>query len=118
MRIIDLLNKIAKGEEAPKEIYYKKQWWEYNPENDYEGTDWGGCLLNNVLICDLNDEIVIIEEEQDIEELKLKDGKIVGTWENGSNYCYTLSAPQTVLCNKINEVIKEVNKQKNNEEVL
>ena len=50
MRIIDLLNKIAKGEEVPKEIYYKKQWWKYNPENDYEGTAWGGCFLNYVII--------------------------------------------------------------------
>lgn len=63
IKIIDLLNKIANGEEAPKKIYYKKQWWEYNPSNDYEGTDWGGCLMNNVLICDLNDEVEIIEEK-------------------------------------------------------
>ena len=72
MKVIDLLNKIANGEEVPKEIFYKKQWWEYNPNNDYEGTDWGGCFLNNVLICDLNDEVEIIEEEKEIKKINLR----------------------------------------------
>ncbi len=128
MKVIDLLNKIANGEEVPKKIkvgiseFYKNSKYTINNDYDYENDD--GTYLTDYLgefdyITNyLNKEIEIIEEEQDIEELKLKDGKIVGTWENGSNYCYTLSAPQTVLCNKINELIKEVNKQKNNEEVL
>ena len=71
MKIIDLLNKIANGEEVPKEIFHQKQWWKYNPNNDYEGTEWGGCLLNSILINQLNDEVEIIEEDKKIEEPKI-----------------------------------------------
>lgn len=66
IKIIDLLCLISNGEEVPKEIYYKKQWWKYNPNNDYEGTDWGGCLLNNVLINELNEEVEILDDEEDV----------------------------------------------------
>ena len=124
MKVIDLLNKIANGEEVPKVIKYNDTRYLFR-SYDYKEIDINGdyidensSFIEQIDFYKLNNEIEIIEEEQDIEELKLKDGKIVGTWENGSNYCYTLSAPQTVLCNKINELIKEVNKQKNNEEVL
>ena len=44
-----------------------------------------------------------------IEELKINDGKVNGTWENGNNYCYTLSAPQTVIIHKINELTRTIN---------
>lgn len=101
MKIIDLLNKIAKGEDVPKQIYYKKQWWEYNPSNDYEGTDYGGCFLNNVLICDLNDE-VIIEEDKKIEKLD----KETSIWEEQARDL------DYILENKISELIDEVNKLK------
>ena len=101
MKIIDLLNKIANGEEVPKEIFYKKQWWKYNPNNDYEGTDWGGCFLNNVLICDLNDEVEIIEEKE-IEKLDITDRR---KWED--------CTPLTVeIMAKINELIDEIKKLK------
>ena len=55
-----------------------------------------------------NNEGKIMEENKGIEKLKIKDSKIVGNWENGSHYNYTLSAPQTVLANKINELIDAV----------
>ena len=73
-----------------------------------------GILEYNFLEEILSIKIRIIEgsEEKEIEKLKLKDGKIVGNWENGSYYCYTLSAPQTVLTNKINELIDAVNELK------
>lgn len=56
----------------------------------------------------------IIEEDKEIKELNLKDGKVIGTWENGSEYCYTLSAPQVVIIKKINELVKAVNSLKEN----
>ena len=64
------------------------------------------------MLDNLNDEVEIIEEDKKIEKLILKDGKVIGTWENGSKYCYTLSAPQTVISNKINELIDVVNELK------
>lgn len=112
MKIIELLNKIAKGEEVPKEIYYKKQWWKYNPENDYEGTAWGGCFLNNVLICDLNDELEIIIEEKDIEELPIIKNADNTTSLQGKDYNYTMKTVDVILANKINELVREVRKLK------
>jgi hypothetical protein len=120
MKIIDLLNKIAKGEEVPKYIRYRDiSKHEYNimmvcKENIIFQMDQ--CVL------DLNDEVEImeekkeieqfIEEEKEIEKLRINNGKVNGTWENGNKYCYTLSAPQTVIINKINELIEAVNEIK------
>ena len=101
MKIIDLLNKIANGEEVPKKI--KNTWiyeWNYDctreeycymqKNGDRFDSDW---LIESIL----NDEIEIIEEDKDIEELPLKGG-------------YTNN--QKGIVKKINELIKEVNKLK------
>ena len=114
MKVIDLLNKIAKGEEVPKEIMLNKEKWIYygqeyiNPnarQEEYKN------LFGRYNYGVLNDEIEKIEDKE-IEELNLKDGKVIGTWENGSEYCYTLSAPQVVIIKKINELVKAVNSLK------
>ena len=66
MKIIDLLNLIAKGEEVPKYIKY------YNRSNNKRESML--CCKENIIykldqfIIDLNDEI--IEEEKEIEECK------------------------------------------------
>ena len=71
IRIIDLLNKIANGEEVPKKIFYANQNWINRYPNDYEGLGYGGCLLNNVCLDNLNDEAEIIEEQKsDMQKLK------------------------------------------------
>lgn len=38
-----------------------------------------------------------------LEKIIIKDGKITGNWGNGNYYCYTLSSPQAVIVNKLNE---------------
>ena len=69
MKIIDLLNKIANGEEVPKKIKWNYGEYSYvndtckNYANDYEdfmSVVDGSCL---------NDEIEIIEEQQTISHL-------------------------------------------------
>ena len=72
MKLIDLLNKIANGEEVPKKIRFNDIEWEYN-KPQYERVDkkdrsnlWTGY---NFRI--LDDEVEIIEEEKKIPE-KLK----------------------------------------------
>ena len=85
---------------------------------DYIGKGNGGKYLSDYIrdILEYNFlgdilaiKIEMIEENKGIEKLKIKDGEIVGNWENGSHYNYTLSAPQTVLTNKINELIDVLN---------
>ena len=83
----------------------------YATSGDYENMN----LLEWVHdIDDLNEQVEIIEEDKKIEKLKIKDGKITGNWENGNYYCYTLSSPQAVIVNKLNELVDEVNKLKEN----
>lgn len=73
-KIIDLLNKVANGEEAPKKIKYKDIEYEYNGKSYIDGFD--DDLFINVYCneIDLNEEVEIIEEkvETSIEERLIK----------------------------------------------
>lgn len=113
--IYELLG-LIKDNKIAKKIKYDGKIYEFKEIE--EGTGYvyeSGIIkewLSNIIEIDnikhLNNKVEIIEENKEIEKLKIKDGKIVGNWENGSGYCYTLSAPQTVLVNKINELIDAV----------
>lgn len=76
MRIIDLLNKIANGEEVPKKIKYGVHYWTYNKtEKDYKDNDgdWAFSCSNYDIIEMLNDTVEILEEENKIEKLEHYD---------------------------------------------
>ena len=115
IKIIDLLIKIAK-EEAPKKIMYQNKIWNYCKDTqDYtDGTSY--------LIADsvdyiykpkfLNAEVEIIEEEKEIEKIRMNGNcffsESIEAWinkEKSSAYCEFLS-------NKINELVDEINKLK------
>lgn len=66
MKIIDLLNKIANGEEVPKKIKIKDEIWVYDDDIDYKANDDRGYLFEVHIRLneeDLNEEVEIIEEE-------------------------------------------------------
>lgn len=73
MKIIDLLNKIANGEEVPKKIKYREIIWTFE-ENTYLRTDlspnfndsFRKYLLGFYNFNILNDEVEILEEEKKI----------------------------------------------------
>ena len=99
MRVIDLLNKIANGEEVPT-FRYLDRTLRYNKAKE--------CFddINDVRYCrtgfgynGLNDEIEIIEEDKKIEKL---ENKIDTTFEN---YNYSERMRLTEMVNKINEII-------------
>lgn len=74
MKIIDLLNKIAKGEEVPEKIFYSDKIWYWDTrENDYveDYKRLFNYYLDECLISSLNDEIEIIEEDKKDEEIEL-----------------------------------------------
>ena len=116
MKVIDLLNKIANGEN-PKKIKYYDDVYEFDC---YEG-EWGYVnkeysrykWFANEIDCDLqeqlNDEVEIIEEDKKIDYLTndeitlYADEEPVETIVNFDN---------KELVNKINEIIDEVNKLK------
>lgn len=114
--IYELLGLIKDGK-APNKIRWRNETYYFRYSTNYQNYDYTNDkdylfsegIINNTM---LNDEAEILDEEEfeDIEELILKDGKVIGNWENGSEYCYTLSAPQTVIIKKINKVIKNQKK--------
>lgn len=71
MKIIDLLDKLTKGEKVPKKIKYNNYIYEfYEEDGDYrrESTKVFYTLLYDLeYICKLNDEIEIIEEVENKE---------------------------------------------------
>ena len=78
MKIIDLLNKIANGEEVPKKIKYKGHIYQYqykdikeaNIINYYHSEETHHHLIDGGWHdIRLNDEVEIIEEEKKILEL-------------------------------------------------
>lgn len=75
MKIIDLLNMIAKGEKMPKRIKYNGEILEYNnATQDYEGIsktgtgDFFNYLFTNFSTEDfINDEVEILEDTEEID---------------------------------------------------
>ena len=74
MRVIDLLNKIANGEEVPEKIKFSDKIFEwYNWSEDIYDYVWSGCegLLNGGeydLFAILDKEVEIIEEDKEMEK--------------------------------------------------
>ena len=107
MKVIDLLNKIANGEEAPNKI--SVVWAGARVHDLYQYNDyikWYETLDETTLMTiddsdDLYCEVEIIEEEKEIE-------KIMGIDTRETRKCIML------FQDKINELIYEINKLKEN----
>lgn len=104
MKKIDLLNKIVNGEELPKKIRYKGEYWYltqkyanilpyysngYDKENLFTGEE------DEYFSESLNFEVEIIEEDKTIENIKVKS---------------TFTRNQKKIARKINEIIDFINK--------
>ena len=102
MKVIDLLNKIANGEEVPKEIKWGVHNFTWNV-NEYVAFDEFGKpsffkMINNITRYFLNDEVEIIEEDKKIEKFEF------GEIEDGEHY---------EIKRKINEIIDKLNEMEN-----
>lgn len=114
MKVIDLLNKIANGEEVPEKIKYNNREYKYSKDaKDYY--DAGSIWLfytHNIFI--INDEIEIIEEPNKIEKLDIRQEKnINNNWKwkvYGKEHSYNISTPQKIIADKLNEIIDYINK--------
>jgi hypothetical protein len=102
MKVIDLLNKIANGEEPPEKIKVNKKFiYEYDGR-DYKSED-GKYLCDSYIEItkeDMNIEVKIIEdtpkEDKKIEKLCTND-------------LYLTENQQRLVINKINEIIDKIN---------
>lgn len=117
IKIIDLLVKIANGEEVPKKIKFRNALWIYSEENqDYleynkDDSDLFGYAFCNLKTLDfINDEVEILDEEEfeDIEEIETSYGgdcKHRIFESNGVSY-----EVSPTMKNKINQLIKNQKK--------
>ena len=128
IKIIDLLNKIANGEEVPEKVIFDGYIFEKDLETDYTCFVKSGeikYLLNEVFLSQLNDEVEIIEEPKKIEQL---DVALLGQCDNWLRCPTNKVTKQDVELNpyiidnirentlyfqrKINELIDEINNLK------
>lgn len=112
---IELLKKIKNNELKLNQkinVYYDNKDVAYDLVAilTYKGNEviWTENTFRFSMLYDDNYLFEIVGDKK-IEKLKIKDDKLIGKWENGSDYNYTLSAPQNVIANKINELIDVVN---------
>ena len=105
--LYELLGMI-KDNKTPKQIYAYGYYWEFDREvHDYvndEDTTLIDEYLDNAIVNSLDDEIEIIEEEKEIKEIDMCTGGIMG-FDGVENITGALK-------DKINELVREVNKIK------
>ena len=124
IKIIDLLNMKSSCKKMPSKICYDKRLWLLTDD----GIDYGledkideiwlfqDYIPNNFdLLCALNDEVEIIEEEKEIEKIDISEN----TTNRNERYIrkcdnefLNLSQANYYLAQKINELVDEVNKLK------
>lgn len=115
IKMIELLTRIANGEDIPKLIEYKGQryCWKEGNNGGYisNGLYWLCNIHNNFDEPDfLNDEVEIIEEDKEIKELEFNSKeKYITTIEGTSNKMRNIDV---TLATKINELVKEIKKMK------
>lgn len=97
MKVIDLLNKIANGEEVPERIKYLIYEYTYNDKHEeyqrYKNGDIFGLGEDWKLDTVLCEEVEVIEEDKKIEQLNTKH----------------FHKKQRQLARKINEIIDKIN---------
>lgn len=121
IKIIELLVRIANKEEVPKKIKYRNKIWEYTSTVKGKGYQYYSVLyqewktLQNLVYLEecLNDEVEIIEENKEIEKIKMYRD------EEGDYFLSSKGKKIYVSCDEIdfvvdrfNELIDEINKMK------
>ena len=116
MKVIDLLNKIAKGEELPKKIKIGDNELTLNEYKnnylyDYEEEYWGDELIHWF---DLNYELEIIEEDKEIEFEDIEEVEVYHQYDTAliKNYDseFIVNLGVELLADKINDLIKNQKK--------
>lgn len=114
MKVIDLLNKIANGEEVPNKIkvqghifYYTKKY--YSNLHYYEDEDGNNEWLVDEDI-NLNDEVEVIEESKKIEKIKLDSENCIEYYEDGIKKHLNTNKKDLMYVNIINKLIEKVEK--------
>ena len=122
MKIIDLLNKIANGEETPKKIKYKNEIYEryqnitINNLYYYQVPNKCKFLIDQLsLASDLLDEVEIIEEPKKIEKISWSEKKSLAGELTANEKQNILARRTEKLKSSLNELIDEINNLKEND---
>ena len=132
IKVIDLLNKIANGEEAPKKIKVKDYIfiWKvsdngtgyYNVKED-TGYYWLEDYISLDDLQDLNTEIEIIEEEpeidiqgiEEIEEFDIQGLEVSGYSMTDADYLFVVGIEESrKIINQLIKAVKQLDKRINN----
>lgn len=118
MRLIDILNKIANGElkEGARVIWDFK---EYTYDGEYElwriGSGGYHCdILEEADLCNLNEKVELIEPNYFADNGKMAehtDNTKIEELDKEEMLCLTLQCAIAVLTDKLNEVIRKLNKE-------
>lgn len=127
LKLIDILNKIANGElkegtkvkvEGRNEVFILRTRDEYGTELDFFDEDNYSLLRDYWLINKLNKEVELIEPHQFREDTKMietTDNTKIEELDKEEMLCLTLQCAIAVLTDRLNEVIRYMNKEDNNE---
>ena len=124
IKIIDLLNRIANGEEVPKKIKYASTEYEFsgydtaskNYKCEYEGGFYSDLFSDIDGAC-LNNEVEILDDEEDKDIPLIPDDELIILKQSKTvDMQYAIDFNFKVLKEKINQVVKELNRRSNEEE--
>ena len=124
IKVIDLLNKIANGEDVPKKIKWRDKIWDYwEGDQDYKSKQgrWFTSNLNDIRTKEfVNDTVEIIEEQEEIDIQKLDENikyyNIIGHSEN-EKMLFNMIQNTANRINKLVQAVKQLDKkmeEKNN----
>ena len=110
MKVIDLLNKIANGEEVPKKIIYKGHLY-YNVCNEEQAYYENPEIDDNLFLFAVYNEGNLNDEVEIIEDTPKEDKKIekLDRYEYIINCVTDISKTLDAYQDKINEIIDKVN---------
>lgn len=128
IKIIELLAKLANGEKLPEKIKYNERFYylDFGKVDLFTYTTKGdinerrlSLILDNMYL-DLNDYVEIIEEPKKIEKLKPVRGSDLTNLTSKdivlrNNALIELCKTLNNINNKVNELIDEINKLKEND---
>lgn len=115
IKIIDILNTIARGETPPKKIYYLEEVFTYDENGkEYYDSDTYGLFDYHEITDILNDEVEILETTLNIENMNINSRSIPF---NGDQKIEKISLETIgmhyIKNNQLEEFIKQLNKNKN-----
>jgi len=113
MKVIDLLNKIANGEEVPNKIRYKTFELERTQSEEVKRlyVDEQGIFFPEYYSFDLNDEVEVIEEDKKIEKIELDPLELC---KNTNDNIINVHYETLIVMNKVNELIDTINEMRDN----